>query len=230
MASEALEMVVAMLQSRPIAADVSFQEMRAALDEMAGNAPLPDGATREPVLAGGVPAEWTTAAGVGADATVLYLHGGSYLFGSPRTHADTLARIALATGRPVLAPEYRLAPEHLYPAQLEDALAALHALEASGVPRARIVLAGESAGEHACVTVADQGQGLSDEQQRKVFEKFERLGRSGDGGSGLGLYISRRLARAMNGELTVESAPGQGARFTLTLPADEQFLPNKAKE
>ena len=78
----------------------------------------------------------------------------------------------------------------------------------------------ERAGEHACVTVADQGPGLGEEQQRKVFEKFERLGRSGDGGSGLGLYISRKLARAMDGELTVESAPGQGARFTLSLPPD----------
>lgn len=72
----------------------------------------------------------------------------------------------------------------------------------------------------ARIVVADQGEGLSDEQQAKVFEKFERLGRSGDGGSGLGLYISRRLARAMKGELAVESAPGQGARFTLELPAD----------
>jgi len=71
----------------------------------------------------------------------------------------------------------------------------------------------------ARVTVADQGQGLSAEQQEKVFEKFERLGRSGDGGSGLGLYISRKLARAMGGELSVESALGQGARFTLSLPA-----------
>jgi signal transduction histidine kinase len=73
----------------------------------------------------------------------------------------------------------------------------------------------------AMITVADQGPGLSAEQQAKVFEKFERLGRSGDGGSGLGLYISRRLARAMNGELSVESAPGEGARFTLDLPALE---------
>lgn len=76
-------------------------------------------------------------------------------------------------------------------------------------------------GEDGCarITVADQGKGLSAEQQAVVFEKFERLGRTGDGGSGLGLYISRRLARAMGGELTVESAPGQGARFILELPA-----------
>jgi len=77
-------------------------------------------------------------------------------------------------------------------------------------------------GGRARITVADQGEGLTGEQQARLFEKFERLGRSGDGGSGLGLYISRRLARAMNGDLTVESAPGQGARFTLDLPADGQ--------
>lgn len=71
----------------------------------------------------------------------------------------------------------------------------------------------------ARITIADQGPGLSAAQQEKVFEKFERLGRSGDGGSGLGLYISRQLARAMKGELSVESAPGKGARFTLDLPA-----------
>ncbi|MEJ2458719.1 MAG: ATP-binding protein, partial [Novosphingobium sp.] len=72
----------------------------------------------------------------------------------------------------------------------------------------------------ARVIVADQGPGLSQEQQARVFEKYERLGRSGDGGTGLGLYISRSLARAMGGELTVESAPGQGARFMLDVPSD----------
>lgn len=74
-------------------------------------------------------------------------------------------------------------------------------------------------GRMATVTVADQGRGLDAAEQARIFEKFERLGRSGDGGSGLGLYISARLARAMEGQITVESAPGQGARFTLALPA-----------
>jgi len=74
-------------------------------------------------------------------------------------------------------------------------------------------------GERVTVSVNDEGPGLAPAQRAKVFEKFERLGRSGDGGSGLGLYISRRLARAMGGELTVDDAPGGGARFTLELPA-----------
>jgi len=78
----------------------------------------------------------------------------------------------------------------------------------------------ESEGGRARVIVADQGEGLSAEEQARLFGKFERLGRQGDGGSGLGLYISRRLAGAMNGTLNVESAKGQGARFVLDLPAD----------
>ena len=76
----------------------------------------------------------------------------------------------------------------------------------------------EGVAGRALITVGDEGSGLSSEQARKVFEKFERLGRGGDGGSGLGLYISRKLARAMGGDLTVESTPGEGARFTLELP------------
>lgn len=83
----------------------------------------------------------------------------------------------------------------------------------------RVWLRAEADGERAFITVADQGEGLSVEQQARVFDKFERLGRSGEGGSGLGLYISRRLARTMDGDLTVDSAPGHGARFTLELPS-----------
>lgn len=84
----------------------------------------------------------------------------------------------------------------------------------------RIFLLLQPSGRRARLIVADQGPGISEEQQARIFEKFERLGRSGDGGSGLGLYISRSLARAMGGDLTVESAPGRGARFILDVPAD----------
>ena len=75
------------------------------------------------------------------------------------------------------------------------------------------------------IAVQDEGQGLDAEQAARVFEKFERLGRSGDGGTGLGLYISRHLARAMGGDLRVTSAPGEGARFELTLPPDRADHP-----
>ena len=71
----------------------------------------------------------------------------------------------------------------------------------------------------ACVIVADMGKGIDPEDQARIFDKFERVDPTEPGGTGLGLYIARRLARAMGGDISVDSAPGQGARFTLTLPA-----------
>lgn len=68
-----------------------------------------------------------------------------------------------------------------------------------------------------CLSVADKGPGLDAVKLDRIFNKFERLGRDDETGSGLGLYISRKLALAMNGELLVESEEGRGARFTLAL-------------
>jgi signal transduction histidine kinase len=73
-------------------------------------------------------------------------------------------------------------------------------------------------GDLAALVIADQGKGISAEDQSRIFEKFERVDPSEAGGTGLGLYIARRLARAMGGDVAVDSAPGQGARFTFTLP------------
>jgi signal transduction histidine kinase len=74
-------------------------------------------------------------------------------------------------------------------------------------------------GDLVALIVADQGKGIALEDQPRIFEKFERVDPSEPGGTGLGLYIARRLARAMGGDVAVDSAPGQGARFTFTLPA-----------
>jgi signal transduction histidine kinase len=73
-------------------------------------------------------------------------------------------------------------------------------------------------GGTASVTVSDQGPGIAEEDAQRIFERFERA-HSGDDGAGLGLAISRRLARSMGGDVSLDSAPGEGARFTLTLPA-----------
>ena len=76
----------------------------------------------------------------------------------------------------------------------------------------------EQEGDTAVIVVADQGKGIDEADHARIFDKFERVDPSEPGGSGLGLNISRRLARAMGGDITVDSAPGQGARFVLTLP------------
>lgn len=70
----------------------------------------------------------------------------------------------------------------------------------------------------ASVTVSDQGPGVAAADEQRIFERFERA-HGKEGGTGLGLAISRRLARSMGGDVTLDSAPGEGARFTLTLPA-----------
>lgn len=70
----------------------------------------------------------------------------------------------------------------------------------------------------ARIAVIDQGAGVAQVDRERIFEKFERLGRDDASGSGLGLYISRRLARAMKGDIRIGGAPGEGARFILSLP------------
>ena len=77
----------------------------------------------------------------------------------------------------------------------------------------------EREGDVASVIIADQGKGIAEADQARIFDKFERVDTNEPGGTGLGLYIARRLARAMGGDITVHSAPGQGARFTFTLRA-----------
>jgi signal transduction histidine kinase len=76
----------------------------------------------------------------------------------------------------------------------------------------------DDAGKWVEISVSDEGNGIVAADRERVFAKFERLGRSGDGGSGLGLYISRRLARFMGGDLTVSESTAGGAKFTLSLP------------
>jgi signal transduction histidine kinase len=70
----------------------------------------------------------------------------------------------------------------------------------------------------ASVTVSDEGPGIDAADQQRIFERFERV-EPKEGSTGLGLAISRRLARSMGGDVTLESTPGEGARFTLTLPS-----------
>lgn len=82
----------------------------------------------------------------GRAGAVLYLHGGSFLGGSSRTYGDVLARLCLAARAPVIAPNYRLAPEYGFPVAIDDAVSAYRSLLDSGIAPARIALAGDSAG------------------------------------------------------------------------------------
>lgn len=97
-----------------------------------------------------MPAEWVVPSGADPSFRLVYLHGGGYVAGSPRTHRGLVTRIAKATGCVALVPDYRLAPEHRFPAALDDArLALAHAFDHGpdgASPASRVVLAGDSAG------------------------------------------------------------------------------------
>jgi len=111
----------------------------------ASHPPVPSGCTATSEVIGGVRGERMQAAGVLQIGTMLYLHGGAYIGCSSRTHRPYTSWFA-RDGWSVFAPDYRLAPEHRFPAQIEDALAVYKSLLASGVDTARLVVAGDSAG------------------------------------------------------------------------------------
>lgn len=95
---------------------------------------------------GGVAAERSTPRGWDGERTLLYLHGGGYGVGSPGTHRDLVSRLSVACRARVYSLDYRLAPEHPYPAGLEDALSAYRALLEDGVAPAQLFVGGDSAG------------------------------------------------------------------------------------
>jgi len=100
----------------------------------------------ERVSAGGVDGEWIAADGARPDKAILYFHGGGFRLGSVSSHRELIARIAAASGCRVLAVNYRLAPEHRFPAPLEDALASYDWMLEQGLKPENIALAGDSAG------------------------------------------------------------------------------------
>ena len=108
--------------------------------------PYPADVAAAEVTLGGVPAIELTVTGNAADPTVLYFHGGGYAAGSARTGTYLAAELARRAGGRALSVDYRLAPEHPYPAAVEDGLAAYAGLLESGVSPARVLVAGDSAG------------------------------------------------------------------------------------
>ncbi len=116
------------------------------MDSAASLLPAPPGARFRYATVGGVPAMWVKGFETPKGPLILYLHGGGYGMGAPRTHRSLSAYLARAAGAKALVPDYRLAPEHPFPAALEDALTVYRFLVRHGVPSERIAIAGDSAG------------------------------------------------------------------------------------
>ena len=148
MVSKGMKRVIKILiQNREVAIKKRISDSRAALDQMSGLVQLPKDAKLENIDVGGIPATWVSTPEVVKDKVILYLHGGGYIQGSITSHQDLAQRISRVSKAKVLILDYRLAPEHPFPAALEDSTRAYRWLvDTEGYLPQNIVIAGDSAG------------------------------------------------------------------------------------
>ena len=164
MTATQLDSLVTLLRSRAVPPDYDVAQARARFEKTAvflGGAP---DAKCEKVDAGGVPAEWVMAPGCDTGRAILYLHGGGYAIGSLNTHRRLAYDISAASAAKVLLIDYRLAPEHPFPAAVDDAASAWRWLLQQGFAANRLAIAGDSAGGGltiaTLVNLRDQKLGL----------------------------------------------------------------------
>jgi acetyl esterase/lipase len=144
MSGSEIDAVRELLRSKPRPA--GFAERRERLDTIGSTAPLAPDINLEPIDANGVPAEWSLAPGSDASRVLLFFHGGGYCSGSIVSHRGMVTEAGRAAGARTLAVAYRLAPEHPFPAALEDARAAYGFLLDQGIAPSKIAIGGDSAG------------------------------------------------------------------------------------
>jgi epsilon-lactone hydrolase len=161
MSREQLDIIIGMLRSgagpdltKPAAvARQQFQDMLASI-------PAPDGVDFETGVVGGVPAVWSRTANVSEDRVLVYLHGGGYVIGDSWGYRPLWSGLAAASGARGLGLDYRLAPEHPFPAAVDDAVAGYQGLLEAGYAPDSIVLAGDSAGGGLIIAALIQARRL----------------------------------------------------------------------
>lgn len=144
--------------------EATVEERRAETDKLIAFLPIPDDIDFEQREIAGVACDFVRAPGASPEACVLYLHGGGYAICSPRTHRRLAYDISAASGATCVVPDYRLAPEHPFPAAVEDAVAVYGQLLKEGIAPSRMAIAGDSAGGGLTVatllSLRDAGQPL----------------------------------------------------------------------
>jgi acetyl esterase/lipase len=126
--------------------EADVEALRAGFNEVMARVPVPGDVRQKPTTIGGVGAVEVTIQGTDASTVILYFHGGVYVIGSAATSVPLVGDLARRAGAKAITLDYRLAPEHPYPAAVEDARAAYEGLLAQGIDPSQIALAGESAG------------------------------------------------------------------------------------
>jgi acetyl esterase/lipase len=146
MSTEQRETLDAILRQSAFPVDSDVDEQRRLLRELLSAQPLPDDVTVTEGALGGVPTAEITVDGIEPRHVVLYFHGGVYVLGDASLAAELASQVGRRTQARVISVDYRLAPEHPYPAAVDDALAAYEAVLDDGIAPSSIVFAGESAG------------------------------------------------------------------------------------
>ena len=139
-----IDAIRALLSAKP--RPVGWAERRQRLDEVGSVWPAATDVKLEPVDLGGVPGEWSSVAGSDASRVLMFFHGGGYCSGSIRSHRRLVTEAGRSAGIRTLAVGYRLAPEHPFPAAMDDALTAWHFLRQQGIAARHIAIGGDSAG------------------------------------------------------------------------------------
>jgi acetyl esterase/lipase len=146
MSKAEVQAIVQMLAAADTGEELSVEAQRAGMEQMTAAFPPPEDGRTEATLIGGVSCEWQWVEGIADGPVLLYLHGGGYVLGSVNTHRSLVMALSRASGIRGLSVGYRLAPEHPFPAAVDDALAVYQGLLDQGRDPASIAIAGDSAG------------------------------------------------------------------------------------
>jgi epsilon-lactone hydrolase len=211
----------------PVGSDVG--EQRRLLRELLSAQPLPGDVTVTAAAMGGVPTAEITVDGVEPRHVVLYFHGGVYVMGDAFLAADLASQVGRRTSAKVISVDYRLAPEHPYPAAVDDALAAYQALLANGTAPSSIAFAGESAGGGLAVAtlVSARDGGLPLPAAALLMSPYVDLTLSGTTMESRGA-VDPLLSRELLAARVPDYTAGQDAALPLVSPlfADLSGLPH----
>ncbi|MCW2523116.1 MAG: alpha/beta hydrolase [Frankiales bacterium] len=153
MSTEQQRQLDAILRQGGLETGGDVAKLRAAFDELMARVPVASDVRQNPVQLGGVDAIEVTVEGNAAESVILYFHGGVYVIGTAVASVALVSDLVRRTGGKAITLDYRLGPEHPYPAAIEDARSAYEGLLAQGVAPEQIALAGESAGGGLAVAV-----------------------------------------------------------------------------
>ena len=232
MASEQLQQVLKLIEDRPRPpANPTRQQIREAMEER--SFPATDAAAVTKVEANGVPGEWVVVAESNPNRRVLYLHGGGYVYGSAVTHRRLCEDIARAGGCAVLNLDYRLAPEHPFPAAVDDAVAGLRFVRENGPhgPGAAesTFVAGDSAGGGLTLAtlLAARDQGVDQPNAAIAISAWTDLAITGEYVTSVGEDDHQASDTSMLEHLAAQYLGGADAEHPLASPlyADYAGLP-----